>query len=300
MTLRHLKIFISVCDTGSMTAAAKELYIAQPAVSFAIAEMENYYGQMVFNRIANRLYITEVGKVLLQHARRIVAQFDEMEAEVRNWSSGETLRVGSSVSISGAFLPRIVKIFQKEYPKVDVRVAVKNLLDIEDMILTGQLDLALVDGPVINRLISYQKIGSSDLMFLCAPEHPWANHTVEVSELNNCSFVVREKESMERRILEQMFQNHKIKMNIVWQSVSIDTILNVVASGLGVAAVSEAFAAERLRAGMVCQFHVRGIHLSRESFLIYQQSKVLDDLEQDFSTLCTIAFLREEHAEDQE
>ena len=84
MTLRHLKIFIAVCDTGSMTAAAKELFIAQPAVSFAIAEMENYYGHKVFNRVSNRLYITEVGKVLLRHARQIAAQFDDMEAEVRD------------------------------------------------------------------------------------------------------------------------------------------------------------------------------------------------------------------------
>lgn len=290
MTLRHLKIFIAVCDTGSMTAAAKELFIAQPAVSFAIAEMENYYGHKVFNRVSNRLYITEVGKVLLRHARQIAAQFDDMETEVRSWNSGETLRVGSSVSVSSTFLPGQIKAFQVEHPDVRVQVSVKNSAEIEQMIVNDQLDMALIDGPIMNRLIICHKVGSSGMVFICPPGHPWANTTIEIADLNNCSFIVRERESMERRLLEQMFQHNKIKVNVVWQSVSIDAILNAVASGLGVAAVSGVFAAERLRAGAVDQFYVREVHLSRESFIIYQQNKVLDDLEQDFLNLCVDSF----------
>lgn len=290
MTLRHLKIFIAVCDTGSMTAAAKELFIAQPAVSFAIAEMENYYGHKVFNRVSNRLYITEVGKVLLRHARQIAAQFDDMEAEVRSWNSSETLRVGSSVSVSSTFLPGQIKAFQAEHPDVRVQVSVKNSAEIEQMIVNDQLDMALIDGPIMNRLIICHKVGSSGMVFICPPGHPWANTTIEIAALNNCSFIVRERESMERRLLEQMFQHNKIKVNVVWQSVSIDAILNAVASGLGVAAVSGVFAAERLRAGAVDQFYVREVHLSRESFIIYQQNKVLDDLEQDFLNLCVDSF----------
>lgn len=290
MTLRHLKIFIAVCDTGSMTAAAKELFIAQPAVSFAIAEMENYYGHKVFNRVSNRLYITEVGKVLLRHARQIAAQFDDMETEVRSWNSGETLRVGSSVSVSSTFLPGQIKAFQVEHPDVRVQVSVKNSAEIEQMIVNDQLDMALIDGPIMNRLIICHKVGSSGMVFICPPGHPWANTTIEIADLNNCSFIVRERESMERRLLEQMFQHNKIKVNVVWQSVSIDAILNAVASGLGVAAVSGVFAAERLHAGAVDQFYVREVHLSRESFIIYQQNKVLDDLEQDFLNLCVDSF----------
>lgn len=286
MTLRHIKIFIAVCDTGSMTAAAKELFVAQPAVSFAIAEMENYYGQKLFNRISNRLYITEVGKVLLRHARQIAAQFDGMEAEIRSWNSNEALRVGSSVGIGSALLPRLIKAFQKERPGANTRVFVKNSPDIEHMILNGQLDLALIDGPILNKLIAYQKIGASSLIFVCPPEHPWADTTIEISDLNNCGFILREKESMERRLLEKLFQNNKIKANVVWQSVSIDSILDAVASGLGVAAVSDVFAAERLRTGAVRQFHVSGACLNRERFIIYQQNKVLSDMEQDFLNLC--------------
>ena len=62
MTLRHLRIYVTVCETGSMTAAAKKLYIAQPSISLAVSEMERYYGVRLFDRISRRLYMTDSGR----------------------------------------------------------------------------------------------------------------------------------------------------------------------------------------------------------------------------------------------
>ena len=62
MTIRHFKIFIAVCDTMNMTAAAKSMYISQSAVSQAIAEMERYYGLCLFERLSRKLYLTKAGE----------------------------------------------------------------------------------------------------------------------------------------------------------------------------------------------------------------------------------------------
>ncbi len=69
MTLRHMKIFVAVCEAGSITGAAKKLYLAQPAVSLAVRELEDYYGVRLFDRIAKKLYITEAGTRFLSYAR---------------------------------------------------------------------------------------------------------------------------------------------------------------------------------------------------------------------------------------
>lgn len=82
MTFRHLKIFIAVAQTGSMSAAARELYIAQPTVSQVIAEIENEYGIRLFERLSRRLYITREGRQLLDYARHITALFEEMERDL--------------------------------------------------------------------------------------------------------------------------------------------------------------------------------------------------------------------------
>ena len=65
MTLRHLKIFVAVCDEGGVTAAARALYMAQPSVSLALQELESYYGVPFFDRIARRLHLTQAGDCLL-------------------------------------------------------------------------------------------------------------------------------------------------------------------------------------------------------------------------------------------
>ena len=82
MTLRHLKIFCTVAKTGSITAAAEQLYISQPSVSVAIRELENYYGIRLFDRLSRRIYITDDGRRMLAYASHIVELVDEMEALV--------------------------------------------------------------------------------------------------------------------------------------------------------------------------------------------------------------------------
>ena len=136
MTLKHIKIFIAVCDTGSMTAASKQLYIAQPAVSFAIAEMENYYGQKLFDRISNRLYITEAGKQFLEYSRQISSLFDEMEDKIKNWDTIGVLRIGANTTIGAYTLPSIIKNFKQTHPDVIVETTIEQLLSLKILFLT--------------------------------------------------------------------------------------------------------------------------------------------------------------------
>ena len=71
MTLRHLRIFVEVCRTGSITKAAESLHLSQPAVSLAIRQLEDYYGILLFDRISKKLYLTESGNKMLSYASHI-------------------------------------------------------------------------------------------------------------------------------------------------------------------------------------------------------------------------------------
>ena len=82
MTTRHLKIFLEVYKSGSMTAAAKRLFMTQPSVSQAIHEMEEHYGVRLFERLYRKLYPTPAGKELVLYAENILGLFDEMEAKL--------------------------------------------------------------------------------------------------------------------------------------------------------------------------------------------------------------------------
>ena len=112
MTLRHMKIFMAVCDNRcNTTHAAESLHMTQPAVSLAIKDLEQYYGVKLFERLGGRLAITEAGQRLREYAAHISSLFDEMEKEIRDWDYFGVLRVGASITIGSQFLPNYVKSF---------------------------------------------------------------------------------------------------------------------------------------------------------------------------------------------
>ena len=84
MTLRHMKIFVAVYECEGVTAAAKRLHIAEPSVSLAIKELEEYYGIKLFDRMSRKLYITDQGSEFIKYAKHIVDLFDELENKFKN------------------------------------------------------------------------------------------------------------------------------------------------------------------------------------------------------------------------
>jgi len=147
MTLRHLKIFVTVCETGSTTAAGEKLHIAQPSISLAISELEDYYGIKLFDRIAKRLYITEAGKKFLQYATHIVGFLRRWKGKSKLDATG-IIRIGASITIGNYLLPGYITRFKKIHPQMDVKVIIDNSEKIQQYILSNQIDIGLIEGIV--------------------------------------------------------------------------------------------------------------------------------------------------------
>ena len=183
MTLRHLKIFLAVYETGSTTAAAEELLIAQPSVSVALKELEEHYGVRVFERMSKRLYVTQAGQELYQYARHLVSLFEETEDAMKSLGASGTLHVGSSVTIGNYFLPGYIKAFQKEFPQVRIRVTVENTDTIEKLLLENGIDLGLVEGRIHSPFLLQLPYREDRLVMICSPEHPYASWKSIVPEV---------------------------------------------------------------------------------------------------------------------
>ena len=147
MTIRHLKIFLAVCDGGcNTTRAAEALTMAQPAVSLALKELEQYYGVVLFDRVGRHLQITAAGKRLWEYASHITSLFDDMEKGMRDWDTFGILRVGASITIGSQFLPNYVKAFYARHPGTEIRAVIEPSDRLEAQILSSDLDLALKVG----------------------------------------------------------------------------------------------------------------------------------------------------------
>ena len=145
MTIRHLKIFTVVADEGGMSKAAKKLYVSQPTVSQAIAELEKYYGVRLFERLSQKLYLTREGELMLSYSRHILDSFEQMEEAVYHAARKPSLRIGCSVSVGTCLINDILDEAKERIPECEINVLVENSADIEQAILNNEVDLGIVE-----------------------------------------------------------------------------------------------------------------------------------------------------------
>lgn len=287
MTLRHIKIFVAVCECGSVTAAAKKLHIAQPAASLAVSELEEYYGVKLFDRISKRLHITETGKQFLQYATHISSLFDELEQSIRDWDNIGVLRIGASVTIGNYLLPNYVKEFQDSHVDIKLQVRIDNSENIEGYVLKNEIDVGLIVGNAHSSFIESRNFMVDPLMLICASSHPWANcEEINIDALKGENFILREKGSSGREIFENVLQIQQLEIVPAWQSISTQAIIRAVSKGLGVSFLPYLLVKESIERGEVKCVKVKGLSLKRQLSVIYHKNKFLSNSAKDFIDLC--------------
>lgn len=288
MTLRHLKIFLAVCESEcNITRASKKLYMAQPAVSQAIAELEHYYGVKLFERLSRRLCITEAGLRFKAYAVHIRALFDEMEAAMHNWDDQGVLRVGASITIGSQFLPSYARAYQVVYPAVELRAEIAQSQHLEGLLLENQLDLALIEGGVHSPLLVAEPYMEDELVGICSSQGPFAQgEEVEQEVFAAQKFLLREHGSGTREVLDSAMEAAGYTVRPAWESISTGALVNAVIQGMGIAVLPRRLLAGPLRKGRLHAFRVKGMRFSRKYQLIYHRDKFLTPAMQAFMELC--------------
>lgn len=287
MTLRHMRIFVTVCQCGSVTAAAEKLYIAQPSVSLAIRELEEYYGIKLFDRISRKLYITDAGKQVLDYALHIVSLFDDMEKEIRNWDNIGTLRIGSSITIGNFLLTKYVKLFSESHPNMKVQVIIENSVDIERRIMANDIDFGLIEGIPHNPQIEREPFMEDEMVIICGQDHPLSKAgQICIRDLPRYDFIMREKGSGGRELFESTMLIHNIEIKPIWESVSTRAIVKAVSEGIGLSVLPYLLIKQDMDAGLIKSVTVKDLILKRNYYLIYHKNKLHTKSAKDFMALC--------------
>lgn len=286
MTLRHLRIYVAVCFHESITKAAQSLYLAQPAVSLAIKELEEYYGIQLFDRISRKLYLTESGKQFLDYASHIVSLFDTMETNVKNWNHLGNIRIGSSVTIGNFYLPKWVAEFEELHPDCSVSTIIENSAALEDFILKNEIDLAMMEGTIHHKEFISIPIKKDSLVLICSHEHPFAKRKfIHFKELENESFLLREKGSSSREIFDSLLLLHDVSIQRKGHSISTKGIAHMVSKNLCLSILPKMLLKEELKQNIVVEVPIHDIPLERTYTLIYHRNKYIPPLIQSFIDL---------------
>lgn len=287
MTLRHLKLFISVVDLGSMTAASKAHFIAQPTISQAISELEDYYGVKLFDRLSKRLYITEQGKELLSYARHITNLFNEMEQIAKAQDKIGIIKIGASVTVGTYLLPKLVNEFTKSHPSIQINAVTKNTKDIESLIIKNEIDFAIVEGEIHNSHIISNAFMDDHLVLICGKTHPlYKVKTISSFDLKNHNLILRERGSGTRELFENTMTLNEVKWHSSWECNGSDGLISAAINGIGIAVISEKLVNDEVTTGKLSIIKIDDIDFKRKFNLINHKNKYLTNTMKAFIDLC--------------
>jgi DNA-binding transcriptional LysR family regulator len=266
MNLHLLRLFTAVVDEGGIVAAAQALNLSQPAVSRAMRELEIQLGVPLLERAGRRVRLTAEGTEIYGQARNIYAAeraAEETLANLKGLRQG-VLRVGASTTIATYVLPKLIGIFARLHPQVELRLSAVHTRVIVDMLLQFELDVALAEAPVTTREITIVPWRIDEMVVIAAPTHPLASRRgIDPSDLSKELFVLREPESGTRGIVLRALADAGVEVSRTMSVDGTEVIRQVVAEGLGIAVVSRIAVADQLRAARLVTLDVMGLTIER-------------------------------------
>lgn len=274
MTIRHLKVFIEVVETGKMSSAAKKLYIAQPSVSQSIRELETHYQTQLFERYSKKLYITEMGKLLYTYAKQVVAQFDLLEENMIARKHREKFRIGATISVGGGILSPIIRDFRQQNPDVDTYAFVGNSRQIEERLLNMELDASIVEGFIKSGDLITVPVLKDPLVLACCREHPLAKRkTLYPEDLENQEFAIREDGSGTRELLNIFLHKYDIHITVTFEGHTPDAIKDAVRINNCLTLISSRLLKSELESGEFVAFSSADGDWDRYFRIVYHKSK---------------------------
>lgn len=269
-----LKVFMTVADKSNFSKAAKELNLTQPAISFQVQTLEQYYQTILFDRVNRHVKLTEAGELLLEYALAmsgVQAELDRKMQQLTGQVKGK-LHIGASRTVGEYLMPHILSTYCSLYPDVDVTLEIHNTYQIKQKVLKQYLDLGIVEFDVDHQGLYLQPIYDDELFLIVPADHPWADKDqVAIDDFIHEPFLIREPGSGSRLIFEQalMDTGYSVEeLQVVMEISSIEATKGAVRSGLGVAVMSQWAVKEEVARGKLKTLRIEGMPMTRSFYLI--------------------------------
>jgi DNA-binding transcriptional LysR family regulator len=259
MADRRLQVFHAVAKHLSFTKAAEALFMTQPAVTFQIRQLEEYFNTRLFDRAQGRIALTPAGALALEYAERILALSAELDTRLKEMSGqvAGPLLIGASTTIAEFLLPRVLGEYKARYPAVVPRLFVANSEAVQGRIAERTLDLGFIEGDSHLPSLVTDVCCDDELQVVCAPSHPLAQlKSVAPRALMEHAYVSREPGSGTREVIDRYLQKAGVQpeaLQVVMELGSPEALKGLVATGLGFTIMSHAIAALEVRLGRLVQ-----------------------------------------------
>ncbi len=236
MTLDQLRYFEAVCKYGSVTEAAKTLNISQPSVSNALIKLENEFGSLLFTRENKKMLLTKEGTILLDLAKELISNADNLVKTMSSLSETKELNLGVPPMFSSLILPIIYKNFLARHPDFKVNIVEDDRKGLMKKLDDNRINMAfLPHSTPFEDKYKAKELTSLNNLCCVSKEHPLAkNKTVSVDDLKDEPLILFKNSFFQTERLLERFKQKGITPNLLLDTAQVSTVENLAASGLAV------------------------------------------------------------------
>ena len=278
----HLEVFVMVAEKKSFSRAAEELHLTQPAVSQYIRALEDSVGTRLLERTNKYVRLNQAGEIVFHHAKEILSFYTKMQSlvdDLTNKTSGP-ISIGSSFTFGEYILPRIIARLQNYYPEISPTITIHNTKEIIDLVTNHQLDIGIIEGLYKGDKLVTEIVAEDHMVVVASPNHRLMKkkREITISELEEETWIVREKGSGTREATENLFRIYEMLPKKLMEFGSTQLIKESVESGLGITLLSRWAIEKELHNHYIEVIKVKGLPFKRNFSIVTNttfQTKVL-------------------------
>lgn len=253
------KVFYWAAKTGSLSQAAKSLYLTQPSVSHAIMQLEKSFGITLFYRNSKGVVLTQEGAILYSYIEKsqiLISLAEEKMAALKNLDNGE-LRIGGSDSLFKHYLLPYLEDFHEEHPNVSLRLIHGTTPEIISFLKEGRIDLGVVRMPIVDAQLEVREGIQLQDCFVAGARYAELKDTVlSLEMLLQYPVILFSRNSRARMAITELFRGYGYTLNPEIEVGSVDLLIELARKGLGISYVTREFVSKELQDGSLFEIQL--------------------------------------------
>jgi LysR family transcriptional regulator, regulator for metE and metH len=254
LEIRHLRLLTTIASEGSVTRAAHQLHVTQSALSHQLRDAEERLGTRLFLRVGKKMILTPAGNYLREAAQRLLQDLSRAEEQVSNLDgcTGGVIRLSTECYTCYHWLPPLLKRFHGKFPRVEVSIDANSTHHPIEALLAGKLDVAIVSCPPKNKNLLLNPICEDELVMVLPTGHRLcASKYVRFRDLAGETILIYPPRE-ESTLLQKYMLPAGVEPREALEIPLTEAMIEMIASGMGVALLAQWAVAPQAKAGRVC------------------------------------------------
>lgn len=240
MELNQLRYFLEVARQQTFTAAAHELGLTQPALSRAVARLEQELGQPLFERQTRRVVLSDAGRQFQPRAQQILTLVEDARAEVTDDGRTGRVRVGAIPTVAPYFLPNLLRQFRDRHPAAQIIACEETTDRLLQRIRDGELDLAILAQPVTAPYLAVEPLFEEELLLVLPKGHPYARRSrLTLADLRDTPFILLDETHCLSGTVVALCRQRAFQPVSIERTSQLATVNELVALGHGISLIPQ-------------------------------------------------------------